>query len=413
MKTQIIESVTIAQAYQTILQSIKIYFQKDNQGRYRMERRRARPICLMGPAGIGKTEIVRQAAEENDLAFLSYSITHHTRQSIIGLPRLIEGEANGKTCSMTEYTMSEIIAQIHKTMQESGKQEGILFLDEFNCASESLRPIMLQLLQDKSFGPHPIPDGWMLVLAGNPSEYNRSAADLDAVTADRMRLLHIQPDYKAWRSYILQHHAHPAVLSYLDHHKDHFYVCQKTDTGTALATARGWEDLSLMTTYLEDAGEQLDLALVAQFIQASEAARGFYQHYQQYHSILASPIPEQIMEKSPKAVTALQKMRTDRTWCLASALLQSYRKEAQKVLENPHADAWKNLYHHVSNMVLVCRNGLDGKGSLDYLLHDLCYSKISAEIMEHCPSKEFQQMFQQVSQKLTQKPDNFLQHMNP
>ena len=401
MKTQIIESVTIAQAYQTILQSIKIYFQKDSQGKYRMERRRARPICLMGPAGIGKTEIVRQAAEENDLAFLSYSITHHTRQSIIGLPRLIEGEANGKTCSMTEYTMSEIIAQIHKTMQESGRQEGILFLDEFNCASESLRPIMLQLLQDKSFGPHPIPDGWMLVLAGNPSEYNRSAADMDAVTADRMRLLHIQPDYKAWRDYIFQHNAHPAILSYLDHHKDYFYVCQKTDSGTALATARGWEDLSLMITYLEDAGEQPDLALIAQFIQASEAARGFYQHYLQYHSILTSPLMKDIMEKTPKAVTALQKMRVDRTWCLASALLRIYTKEALAVLEHPHTEAWDHLYQHISNMVLVCSKGLDEKGALRYLLHDLRYSKISAEIAEHCPNHKFQQLFQQVSQNLT------------
>ncbi len=47
-----------------------------------------------------------------------------------------------------------------------GKKEGILFLDEFNCESETARPIMLQLLQSKTFGPHTIPDGWMLVLAG-------------------------------------------------------------------------------------------------------------------------------------------------------------------------------------------------------------------------------------------------------
>ncbi|MDO4531451.1 MAG: AAA family ATPase, partial [Bacillota bacterium] len=229
MKPQILSSITIQQAYQNITQAIQIYFQKDRYGNYQMERRRARPICLMGPSGIGKTEIVRQAAMENNLAFLSYSITHHTRQSIIGLPRLIEGQANGSRCSMTEYTMSEIIAQIYQTMEESGKKEGILFLDEFNCVSESLRPIMLQLLQDKSFGPHPIPDGWMLVLAGNPPEYNHAANDLDAVTADRMRILHIEPDYPAWRDYITKHNVHPLILSYLDNHPEHFYICQRTE----------------------------------------------------------------------------------------------------------------------------------------------------------------------------------------
>lgn len=234
MKSQIIETVTIAQAKDTIAQAADIYFSRDQRGRYRMERRRARPVCLMGPAGVGKTEIVRQVAQDKGLAFLSYSITHHTRQSIIGLPRLIQGTMEGRTVSMTEYTMSEIIAQIYRTMEETSLQEGILFLDEFNCASESLRPIMLQLLQDKSFGPHAIPDGWMLVLAGNPTEYNRAASALDPVTADRMRLVHIVPDYPAWRAYAKTRDIHPVVLSYLDNHKEHFYICQREEDGTAL-----------------------------------------------------------------------------------------------------------------------------------------------------------------------------------
>ena len=331
MRSQIIEPVTIAQAYNTIAQAVNIYFHKDNRGRYQMNRRRARPICLLGPAGIGKTEIVRQVAEARGLAFLSYSITHHTRQSIIGLPRLVEGEAGGKRCSMTEYTMSEIIAQVYRTMEETGKQEGILFLDEFNCASESLRPIMLQLLQDKSFGPHPIPDGWMLVLAGNPSEYNRAASDLDAVTADRMRVLHIQPDYAAWRSYI-KNRVHPVVLSYLDNNKGHFYVYRQGEEGTALATARGWEDLSQMMSYLEQAGETLDLALVAQYIQAGDVARSFFNYYSQYSAIVASGLVEQVLERNPKAVPAIKKMSFERAWSLVSALLRNIQTQAQEAL---------------------------------------------------------------------------------
>ena len=59
MKSQIVESVTIAQARETIAQAIRIYFRRDRLGQYTMNRRRARPLCLMGPAGIGKTEIVR------------------------------------------------------------------------------------------------------------------------------------------------------------------------------------------------------------------------------------------------------------------------------------------------------------------------------------------------------------------
>ncbi|MCI8399187.1 MAG: hypothetical protein HFF90_07285 [Oscillibacter sp.] len=59
MKSQIVETVTIAQAKDTILQAAAVYFARDQRGNYTLQRRRARPICLMGPAGIGKTEIVR------------------------------------------------------------------------------------------------------------------------------------------------------------------------------------------------------------------------------------------------------------------------------------------------------------------------------------------------------------------
>jgi len=332
MRSQIIESVNIAEAKETIAQSASIYFSRDNKGRYRIDRRHARPICLMGPAGIGKTEIVRQVAEEKGLAFLSYSITHHTRQSIIGLPRLIEGTVDGRTVSMTEYTMSEIIAQIHRTMDETGLREGILFLDEFNCASESLRPIMLQLLQDKSFGPHPIPDGWMLVLAGNPPEYNRAASALDPVTADRMRMIHLEPDYTVWRRYAAKKQLHPMVLSYLDNNRDHFYVFRRENNGTALVTARGWEDLARMLTQLEAADIRPDLALVAQYIQAADIARSFFSYCTQYAALLQSGLVEKVLEGAPQAIPALQKLSFERGWSLISALLHTIQARASDVI---------------------------------------------------------------------------------
>ena len=64
MKAQVVEQVTVAQAKTAIAQTAALYFAKDANGRYRIDRRRARPVCLMGPAGIGKTEVVRQVAEE-------------------------------------------------------------------------------------------------------------------------------------------------------------------------------------------------------------------------------------------------------------------------------------------------------------------------------------------------------------
>ena len=72
------------------------------------------------------------------------SITHHTRQSAVGLPFIRERNYGGRTRSVTEYTMSEIIASVYAAMERTGKKNGILFIDEINCVSETLAPTMLQ-----------------------------------------------------------------------------------------------------------------------------------------------------------------------------------------------------------------------------------------------------------------------------
>lgn len=53
--------------------------------------------------------------------------------------------------------MSEIIASVYEAMEATGRREGILFLDEINCVSETLTPAMLQFLQYKIFGRHAVP----------------------------------------------------------------------------------------------------------------------------------------------------------------------------------------------------------------------------------------------------------------
>ncbi len=84
------------------------------------------------------------------------------------MPFIREKEYSGQTYSVTEYTMSEIIASVYEKIEQTGNKEGILFIDEINCVSETLAPTMLQFLQCKMFGNQKVPDGWIIVAAGNP-----------------------------------------------------------------------------------------------------------------------------------------------------------------------------------------------------------------------------------------------------
>ena len=119
----------IKRAKQEIETTVRAYLAKDDGDNYRIPAMRQRPLLLMGPPGVGKTQIVEQAAQACGVALVAYTITHHTRQSAVGLPFIRQKDIDGKTRSVTEYTMSEIIASVYAKMEQTGLRQGILFID--------------------------------------------------------------------------------------------------------------------------------------------------------------------------------------------------------------------------------------------------------------------------------------------
>lgn len=241
-----------------------------------------RPILLIGPPGIGKTAIMEQIAAECGVGLVAYTMTHHTRQSAIGLPFLEQKTYQGKEYSITRYTMSEIVASLYDYMEATGKRTGILFLDEINCVSETLMPVMLQFLQNKTFGNHPLPEGWVIVAAGNPPEYNQSVRELDTVTLDRVKRMTIDADLSIFREYAASHGIHPAVQAYLTLHPEHFYVVKQDGMETRFVTARGWEDLSCILLSYEAIGEEVVPTLFPQYLQEENIAKSFASYYRMF-----------------------------------------------------------------------------------------------------------------------------------
>ena len=301
--------MNIKEAKEQVKLAMTAYFSKDEFG-YEIPIEEQRPVFLMGPPGIGKTAIMAQVAQELGVGLVSYSMTHHTRQSALGLPSIVHKNYGGYECDITEYTMSEIIASVYDMMEETGVKEGILFLDEINCVSETLAPIMLQFLQYKVFGRHRVPDGWVVVTAGNPPEYNNSVREFDVVTWDRLKRIDIEPDFDAWKEYAYRRNVHPAILTYLEVKKGDFYKIESTVDGKHFVTARGWEDLSRMLRVCEKHHLTVDEKLVAQYLQNPKIARGFAVYYDlfnkyrgayQTESILSGTASEEIKAQAKAA----------------------------------------------------------------------------------------------------------------
>ena len=302
--------MNIKEAKEQIRNAMRAYLAKNEYGDYEIPMERQRPVFLLGPPGIGKTAVMEQLARELDVAFVSYSMTHHTRQSALGLPYIAKKTYGGREYSVSEYTMSEIIAAVYDAMEATGKREGILFLDEINCVSETLAPAMLQFLQFKTFGRHRVPEGWIVVTAGNPPEYNRSVREFDIVTWDRLKRIDAEPDYDAWKEYAYLSGVHPAILSYLEGKKQDFYRVETTAEGKSFVTARGWSDLSEMIRLSEKLDIPVGEKLVSQYLQNRRVARDFAVYYDlfckyrsdyQIPSILAGKASGEIRDRARRA----------------------------------------------------------------------------------------------------------------
>ena len=252
----------IQRAKEEIKRAVQAYLATDDIGRPLIPAVRQRPILLMGPPGVGKTQIMEQIAQECDIALVAYTITHHTRQSAVGLPFIRERNYGGRTRSVTEYTMSEIIASVYAAMERTGKKNGILFSNQA------------------------VPGGWVIVAAGNPPEYNKSVREFDLVTLDRVRRIDIEPKLSVWQDYARAHRLHPAVTAYLELRPQHFYKIENDVDGVQFVTARGWEDLSAYLQAADRLALPVDEGVIGQYLRHPEVARDFAAYwvlYRKYH----------------------------------------------------------------------------------------------------------------------------------
>ena len=284
--------MNIQEAKEEIKRTVEAYHKRDEDGIYKIPVEKQRPLFLMGPPGIGTTAIVEQVAEELGINLISYTITHHTRQSAIGLPFISKKIYGKKEYSVTEYTMSEIVASVYEQIERTGIEEGILFLDEINAVSETLSPTMLQFLQYKTFGMHRVPEGFIIVTAGNPSEFNKSVRDFDIATLDRLRQIDIEEDFQSFKSYAYQAGVHSAITSYLEIKKDRFYFVKQDIEGKRYVTARSWEDLSKILQVYEELHYPLEKELCREYLADPEVAEDFslyYSLYQKYKEIYHVP----------------------------------------------------------------------------------------------------------------------------
>ena len=360
--------MNIKQAKEEIKHTVQAYLSKDAFGEYKIPAVRQRPVLLIGPPGIGKTQIMEQIARECEIGLVAYTITHHTRQSAVGLPFIKEEQYDGKTYSVTEYTMSEIIASVYRKIEEGGRKEGILFIDEINCVSETLAPTMLQFLQCKTFGNQAVPEGWIIAAAGNPPEYNKSVRDFDMVTLDRVRCMNIEADLGVWKEYAREKRLNSAILSYLELRPKNFYRVEADVDGLQFVTASGWEDLSNLMDVYEELGIPVDEEIIHEFLRHEDVAEDVSAYFDLYKKYQDDYGIAEILEGKvkPSVYARIDQAAFDERLSVVNLLLDGVSNVFYQIQrEREITDAW---YDFLKEYRQKLKNSLQAKGIFETIL---------------------------------------------
>jgi hypothetical protein len=196
---------------------------------------------LHGRPGVGKTELVQTLAERIGAQLYDLRLTTIEPQDLRGLPYYDHAAAKTVWYRPEDLPDSETPA--------------ILFLDELTAAAPSLQPTVYGLLQERRVGRHRLPQGVMIVAAGNRVEDGAIAYDMGSALSDRLIHMIVQASAEDWlANYAIPARIHPSVAAFIRTRPDLLETTEDSlRRGQMIAcTPRSWTRVSRIMESVPD-----------------------------------------------------------------------------------------------------------------------------------------------------------------
>lgn len=200
---------------------------------YNLDHDIKRPIMVLGAPGIGKSESARQVAEKNNMAFIDLRLLLYSETDLKGIP------FPNREKGTTEYFPNTILPR------EGGLDKGLMLIDEITSAPKRVQTAAYQLVQDYRLGDYVVPEGWVIVAAGNREEDDGYFVQMPAPLANRMEILTASPDLDIWKAdYAYPKKVNEKVIAYLNFKPVALHTQDPQSRSMSFASPRSWTAVS-------------------------------------------------------------------------------------------------------------------------------------------------------------------------
>jgi len=190
------------------------------------------PVMIHGPAGVGKSDSVRQVAKDLGIKCIDIRLSLLNPVDLRGLPSIVREK--GKDAVATWVSSGFL------PIAERDGEEGILFLDEINLAPMTVMNAGYQLILDRALGEYKLPAKWSIVAAGNRTEDTGNITKMPPPLANRFIHYEMErPDAEEWRSWAVQNGISDRVIAFLHKFPQHLFVPPKNAEKT-FPSPRSW-----------------------------------------------------------------------------------------------------------------------------------------------------------------------------
>ena len=196
------------------------------------------PLMVWGPPGVGKSTILREAAQELGIGFVDVRLAQREPVDVRGLP--VPNREKGAV----EWLVAS-------DWPREGR--GILLFDELTAADRTLQVAAYELILDRRLGDlYRLPPGWYVCAAGNRIEDAAVATGMSSALANRFLHVELAPNAEQWTRWAIRQGIHRNVLGFLRFRPDLLFQMSNENLERGWPSPRAWERVGLLEEEFEE-----------------------------------------------------------------------------------------------------------------------------------------------------------------